>query len=158
MTRDVVIATAGLARTRENSEDRAWLPVALHRCMAWNEMEPGSSGALLLVSVSNLPVIKDLFGGPAVALVIEAVERRLKHVLRGGDAMGRIGEDRFGIMLMRCEPENIISAEKRFLKAIRSAPVVIPDGAIEIQGEITVSVISEDGLTPAALIAQTQPT
>jgi diguanylate cyclase (GGDEF)-like protein len=137
------------------SEDIRRLRLAIDESAAANQDMPNSA-ALLAVRISNMMRAKKLFGDRAAKIVMTEIEKRLKKVVRHTDAIGRLGEDQFGIVLSRCPPDKIPAAGKRFLAAATSAPIKTVDGAIEV----TVSIISvgfpDEGLTSSEVIARAE--
>lgn len=119
------------------AEDIARLRLAIDQSIAANQDTPNSA-ALLAIRISNMMRAKKLFGDGAAKIVMIEVEKRLTKVVRHTDAIGRLSEDQFGIVLSHCPPDKISAAGKRFLVAATSAPIKTIDGAIEV----AVSIIS----------------
>jgi two-component system cell cycle response regulator len=136
-------------------EDIVRLRVAIDQSVSANQDMP-SSAALLVIRISNMTKAKKLFGDRAAQIVMTEIEKRLKKVVRHTDAIGRLGEDQFGIVLSRCPPDKIPAAGKRFLAAATSAPINTIDGSIEV----TISIISvgfpDEGLTSSEVIARAE--
>jgi diguanylate cyclase (GGDEF)-like protein len=136
-------------------EDIVRLRVAIDQSVSANQDMP-SSAALLVIRISNMTRAKKLFGDRAAQIVMTEIEKRLKKVVRHTDAIGRLGEDQFGIVLSRCPPDKIPAAGKRFLAAATSAPINTIDGSIEV----TISIISvgfpDEGLTSSEVIARAE--
>ena len=113
-------------------------------------------GALLVICISNLQLIKAAYGEEPAKTVFGVVERKLQEVLRGLDVMGRLSDDRIGIVLSGCRPEHVASVAKRFLAAAGAGPVVVRDGAIEVLLSTSI-LVPEKNATLSELIAQAEP-
>src|SRR6185437_12347164 len=77
-----------------------------------------SPAAFLSVGVDNMTMINDMFGYEAADTVLVEIGRRLDSCLRVSDLIGRLGGDRFGIVLQHCREENIASAAEKILAAV----------------------------------------
>src|SRR5262249_13856248 len=53
-------------------------------------------GAYLAIGIDNMTMINDAFGYEAADAVIVEIGKRLTRCLEAGDAIGRVGGDRFG--------------------------------------------------------------
>ena len=83
-------------------------------------------GAYLVVGIDKLGPVSDAYGSAAADALILGVGQRLDRCLRAADVIGRLGGDRFGIVLSRCPPENIAlrrreDPERRARAALRHA-------------------------------------
>jgi diguanylate cyclase (GGDEF)-like protein len=140
----------------DGADDIGCLQKAIDESVAANEYMP-SSAALLVICISNLPIVKDRIGVQAAKIVSTAVEKRLKKVLRSSDAIGRLSEGQFGIVLSRCRPDKIPTAARRFLAAATSARVVINDTAVEVMLSVASVAFPDEALTSCdAVIAQAE--
>ncbi len=95
-----------------------------------------AGGAYLVVGVDKLAMINNAYGYEAGDGVLIAVGQRLDRCLRSSDIIGRIGADRFGVVLARCSEEQMTRAAERILEAVR-------EDAIEVAGmriHVTVSI------------------
>ena len=59
-------------------------------------------GAYLAIGIDKLATINDAFGYEAADAVLIEIGRRLDRCLRVSDVIGRVGGDRFGIVLAHC--------------------------------------------------------
>jgi len=90
----------------------------------------GSPGAYLAVGVDKLATINDAFGYKAADQVLIEIGRRLDRCLRASDVIGRVGGDRFGIVLGDCKPNNIGIAAEKILAAASRVPIETSVGAV----------------------------
>ena len=65
------------------------------------------SCAFAVAAINNLAVVNDAYGFEVADEVIIAVGRRLRQVMRTGDAMARYSGSKFGIILNNCDEEDL---------------------------------------------------
>ena len=92
--------------------------------------------ALLIAAVNNLAVINETFGFDIGDEVISAVGRKIKDRMRGGDIIGRLSSNKFGVIIQECGPGAIRVAAERFMKAVRETNV--KTSACQISATISV--------------------
>ena len=78
---------------------------------------PGMPGAYLAIGIDKLASINDAFGYEAADQVIIEIGQRLDRCLRVSDVIGRVGGDRFGIVLAHCAEHSMSRPSPR-----RSSP------------------------------------
>jgi len=83
----------------------------------------GDPGAYLAVGVDKLANINDAFGYKAADSVIIEIGQRLDRCLRVSDVIGRVGGDRFGIVLADCAEQNVAIAAEKVLNAVSQVPI-----------------------------------
>lgn len=87
-------------------------------------------GAYLAIGVDKLATINDAFGYKAADDVLIEIGRRLDRCLRASDVVGRVGGDRFGIVLAHCAEANVASAAEKILAAVSRVPIETSVGPI----------------------------
>lgn len=95
-----------------------------------------SSFAFLLIAIDDLAHINDSFGFDIADEVIHEFARRLRARLRGGDALGRISGNRFGILLKNCSADDMGVAAERFLSCMRDEIVATRLGPVAATASI----------------------
>jgi diguanylate cyclase (GGDEF)-like protein len=90
----------------------------------------GQPGAYLAVGVDKLATINDAFGYKAADQVLIDIGRRLDRCLRVSDVIGRVGGDRFGIILAHCAEAHVATAAEKILAAISRVPIETAAGPI----------------------------
>lgn len=95
------------------------------------------SGAFLYAGIDRMSEINMRYGQQVADRVLFEVGDRLQRSLRGGDVMGRIHGDRFGIVLSNCTAAEMSMAADRFLRIVSAEPFLMPDGA---QVRMTISI------------------
>lgn len=86
------------------------LRAALDHVVAGSQ-RTGEPGAYLAVGIDKLATINDAFGYKAADAVLIEIGQRLDRCLRVSDVIGRVGGDRFGIVLADCS-DVAVAAEK----------------------------------------------
>ncbi len=102
---------------------------ALDHIVAAN-LRSGIPGAYLAVGIDKLATINDAFGYEAADQAIIEVGQRLDRYLRVSDVVGRVGGDRFGIVLANCPDGNVAAAAEKILAAVSQTPITTTAGPI----------------------------
>jgi diguanylate cyclase (GGDEF)-like protein len=100
--------------------------------VAERSLVTGSAGAYLAVGIDNMTMINDAFGYEAADGILVEVGQRLERCLAPGDAIGRIGGDRFGMLLVNCGEASIAAVSELILTAVSEAPIFTSAGPIYI--------------------------
>jgi diguanylate cyclase (GGDEF)-like protein len=111
--------------------NRARLREALQAILdyAWRSAAPV---AYLAVGIDNLALVNEAYGNAAADEVIGEVARRLDRCLASEDVIGRLGGDRFGIVLGSCAPGRIEAAAARLRVVLNRAPVTTQAGGLHV--------------------------
>ncbi len=86
--------------------------------------------AFLIAAISNLAVVNDAYGFDVADDVIISVGRRLRQVVRTGDAIGRYSGSKFGLILSKCTEEELQIAAERFLAVARDSVIETDRGPV----------------------------
>ena len=90
----------------------------------------GKLCAFLVTGIRNLAVVNDAYGFEIADEVIIAVGRRLRQVVRAGDAIARYSGSKFGIILNNCTEEELLIAAERFLAVARDSVIETERGPV----------------------------
>jgi diguanylate cyclase (GGDEF)-like protein len=90
----------------------------------------GKACAFLVTGIRNLAVVNDAYGFEIADEVIIAVGRRLRQVVRAGDAIARYSGSKFGIILNNCSEEELVIAAERFLAVARDSVIETERGPV----------------------------
>jgi diguanylate cyclase (GGDEF)-like protein len=93
-------------------------------------LRDGTSCAFLVATISNLAVVNDAYGYDIADEVIIAVGRRLRQVVRTGDAIGRYSGAKFGLILANCDDRDLEIASERFLSVARESVIDTDRGPV----------------------------
>ena len=102
--------------------NKSRLREALDQALA-QSLRSGLKGAFMVIGIDQMGMVNTAYGHEAGDAVLVAIGQRLDCCLRTSDVIGRIGGDRFGIVLSCCDEEQAISTAERVLQAVRQAPV-----------------------------------
>ena len=115
-----------------------------------------SPAAFLSVGVDNMTMLNDAYGYDAADSVLIEIGRRLDTCMRVSDVIGRLGGDRFGLVLSHCPPENVAAAAEKILAAINSKPVTTERGPIYATVSIGSAAFPDQGLTSYDVITRAE--
>lgn len=90
------------------------------------------AGAYLVIGIDKLQQIAEAFGADAADSVVVAVGRILDRSLRNTDIIGRIGGDRFGVVLSHSPLVDLAITAEKILAAVRQARINAPDGDLHV--------------------------
>jgi diguanylate cyclase (GGDEF)-like protein len=79
-------------------------------------------GGYLVIGVDKLSLVNNSMGHEAGDSILIEIGQRLDRCLRASDVVGRIGMDRFGIVLGQCSDGQMARAAERILQAVRETP------------------------------------
>ena len=116
----------------------------------------GKSCAFLVATIANLAVVNDAYGYDIADEVIIAVGRRLRQVVRTGDAIGRYSGAKFGIILANCEDRDLEIAAERFLSVARESVIDTVRGPVWAMLSIGGLVLPKYAETPGLAMARAE--
>jgi diguanylate cyclase (GGDEF)-like protein len=88
------------------------------------------SCAFAVAAINNLAVVSYAYGFEIADEVIVAVGRRLRQVMRTGDALARYSGSKFGIILNHCSEEELRIAAERLLNVARESVIETARGPV----------------------------
>lgn len=104
-------------------------------------------GAYLVIRVDNINVVNQAFGYEVADAVIVALGHRLHRCLRSSDIIGRLGGDRFGVVLSNCTGSELPIAAEKLLEIARNTEVDTPAGPIHVTVSIGAAGFPESAMT-----------
>jgi len=104
---------------------------ALDYALAYS-LRYGPPGAFLAIGIDQLDRINTAYGSAAGDRVLVEVARRLDQSLRTTDVIGRLGSDRFGVVLAFCSLDDAAMIGERILEAMRQNPIVIDTNSLHV--------------------------
>jgi len=96
------------------------------------------TGAFIVIGLDQMGMINTAYGYKAGDTVLFEVSQRLDQCLRASDMIGRLGGDRFGIVLSCCSEEQAQVTAERILRAVRQTPVPIGDKDVHVTASASV--------------------
>lgn len=110
-------------------------------------------GGLLLVGIDKLNAVSDVYGEETADAIVLTAARRIEANLRVGDVVGRVGFDRFAIVVSNCSREKLADVANRFLAVLRETPISTPAGTMTITASIGISVFPTDASTAREVVS-----
>ncbi len=98
--------------------------------MLMQSLRAGLPGAYLAIGIDKLASINDVFGYEAADQVIVEIGHRLDRCLRVSDVIGRVGGDRFGIVLAHCPEHAIATVAEKILATVSQMPIDTGSGVV----------------------------
>lgn len=125
---------------------------ALEQIIA-GSLRTGSPGSYLAIGIDKLGTVNDAYGYRAADAVIVEVGQRLDRCLRASDVIGRIGGDRFGVVLGDCGEANVAVAAEKILAAVSRVPIDTVAGPIYATVSIGSAVFPDQAKTAYDVMA-----
>lgn len=91
-----------------------------------------ASCGFMLVAIDGLNRINEGYGYDIADEVIGAVATRLRTRMRSEDSLVQFAGNKFGIILKRCSPDDMVHASERFLAAVRDNIVITAAGPVPV--------------------------
>ncbi len=104
-------------------------------------------GAYLVIGIDNINMVNQAFGYEVADAVIVALGHRLDRCLRACDVIGRLGGDRFGVVLSNCPSSELPVAAEKILEVARNTEVDTPAGPIHVTVSIGAASFPESAMT-----------
>ncbi|MEK9660676.1 MAG: EAL domain-containing protein [Alphaproteobacteria bacterium] len=133
--------------------NRARLREALEHMLDAN-LRRGMQGGFLLIAVDKLNILAEVFGEDTADNIVVNVARRIENCLRAGDVVGRVGADRFAVVLHNCHDNQVASVADRFLAAIRDLPIATPTGTMHVTASAGATVFPSSARSAGEIVAQ----
>jgi len=109
--------------------NRSRLRQALDQVLAAS-LRSGTPGAYLAVDVDRLSAINDAFGYEIADQIIVEIGRRLDRYVRHSDVIGRIGGNRFGIVLTSSPLDGVATAAEKIIALVGQVPIATRVGPV----------------------------
>lgn len=115
----------------------------------------GSIG-LLVAAVDSLAHVNEAYGFDIADEIIAAVGKRIRTRLRGGDLLGRLSGNKFGMLIRNCQPEEMEIAAERILNAVRDDVFLTRAGPVAITVTIGGIIAPRHADSLAAMLGRSQ--
>jgi diguanylate cyclase (GGDEF)-like protein len=135
--------------------NRTRLREAVDRVIAADRRQPVAA-AFLAVGVDNMSAINDRLGRAAADTVLVEIGSRLDDCLRVSDMIGRLGGDRYGIVLAHCPEPDLPVAAQKILHAVRSVPIATERGTVDARVSIGVASFRNRGATSYEIMTRAE--
>jgi diguanylate cyclase (GGDEF)-like protein len=114
------------------------------------------NGAFLAVGLDQLDRINAAYGYEVGDTMLVEVANRLDRCLRTTDVIGRLGGDRFGILLHACGEQDPIVIGERILQCIREMPIQAAGEQIHVTASIGAINFPDQSRTSFDVIAKAE--
>ncbi len=117
----------------------------------------GAALTAVLIDLDDFKRINDDYSHDVGDLVLMEVAERIRASVRERDLVARVGGDEFLAVLPESSPEQSLHVAGRIRRAIASAPVETPSGAIEVRASLGISLIGEGPARVTNILRQVSP-
>jgi diguanylate cyclase (GGDEF)-like protein len=128
---------------------------AVDQIIAANQRRP-SPAAFMSVGIDSMTMLNEMYGYETADTVLVEIGRRLDNCVRVSDMIGRLGGDRFGVVLSHCPPEGISAAAEKVLAEVNASPVQTPRGPVYATVSIGSASFPDQGLTSYDVITRAE--
>jgi diguanylate cyclase (GGDEF)-like protein len=135
--------------------NKSRLREAVDQIIASNQRS-NNPAAFLAIGVDNMTMLNDMYGYETADTVLVEIGRRLDDCLRVSDLIGRLGGDRFGIVLSHCPSESIAAVAEKILAAVNASPVVTQRGPVYATVSVGSASFPDQGLTSYDVITRAE--
>jgi two-component system cell cycle response regulator len=137
------ISTLAMTDTLTGLPNRQALYDMLGTEIARQERESPPS-CVALIDIDRMREINDAYGHAGGDLAILRVARTLRSTARDADTVGRLGDDKFVVVLYDCTPDDSEVACDRLCESIGHEPLVMPDGEVRLSVSCGVVTLDAD--------------
>ena len=116
----------------------------------------GNNCAFVIAAINNLSVVNDAYGFEVADEVIINMGRRLRQVVRTGDAIARYSGSKFGLILNNCGEEDLIIAAERFLSVARESVIETERGPVWALLSIGALILPKHASDPNMAVARAE--
>ncbi len=116
----------------------------------------GTFCAFVIAAINNLPVVNDAYGFEVADEVIINMGRRLRQVVRAGDAIARYSGSKFGLILNACDDESLMIAAERFLSVARESVIETERGPVWALLSIGALILPKHATDPNMAVARAE--
>ena len=107
----------------------------------------GALGAFIVIGVDQMGMINSAYGFEAGDAVLVELGQRLDRAVRGSDVIGRLGGDRFGVVLGHSSPEGVAITAERILQIVRQTPIAFGGEQIHVTASVSMVMVPEHSKT-----------
>ena len=116
----------------------------------------GTECAFVIAAINNLSVVNDAYGFEVADEVIINMGRRLRQVVRTGDAIARYSGSKFGLILNSCTEDDLAIAAERFLSVARESVIETERGPVWALLSIGTLILPKHASDPNMAVARAE--
>ncbi|MCB1560779.1 MAG: GGDEF domain-containing protein [Xanthomonadales bacterium] len=131
--------------------NRRWIIDATQRQLN-RRFRPETRTAVLLIDLDHFKQINDGHGHLTGDAVLRAVAERMEAVLRGDDALARLGGEEFLVLMEGADMVRAMEVAERIRAAVAAPPLQFGDKALSVTLSVGVAVQGEQGETTNELL------
>ena len=128
---------------------------ALDYALAFNQRYE-QPGAFLAIGIDQLDRINTAFGCDTGDRVLVEIAQRLDQSLRTTDVIGRLGSDRFGVVLGHCSQADAIMIAERTIQTIRQNAIVVDEARVHVTVSVGIVHFPEQSKTSFDVITKAE--
>jgi diguanylate cyclase (GGDEF)-like protein len=128
---------------------------SLDHSLEWG-LRYGLTGAFLAFGLDQLGRTNSAYGYEAGDAVLVETGRRLDECLRSADIIGRMGSDRFGIILGQCSEDEAIQTAERLVTTMRARAIEIGGTDLNVTASVGVVMFPEQAKTSLDVITKAE--
>jgi diguanylate cyclase (GGDEF)-like protein len=114
-----------------------------------------SSLAVLFIDLDHFKPVNDRYGHAAGDKILKITAKRMQHMVRPGDIVGRLGGDEFIVILPGLKLEtDALKVVERILRAVEKTIEIEKDVCAKVTASIGLSRFPVDGTSSEALISR----
>lgn len=114
------------------------------------------TGAFLVIGLDQMGMINTAYGYEAGDAILFEVSQRLDQCLRATDVIGRLGGDRFGVLVNCCSEAQAQMTAERILRAVRQTPIEIGGKQVHVTASASVVVFPSQSKTSFDVMAKAE--
>ncbi len=111
-----------------------------------------------IASLKNLATVNEAYGYDVADEVVVAISRRLKQVMRTGDAIARYSGGKFAVIFNSCDEQDLPIAVERLLSVVRDSVVETTRGPVWVMLAIGALTIPTHADTPSLAMMRAEST
>ncbi len=116
----------------------------------------GSDGAYVVVVIDDLALLGDVYGREVADAALIAVGQQLDRCVRESDIVGRLGPDRFGVVLDGCPRSKMDAAVAKIAAAVTGTPVPCDFGPLHITAAVCAIAFPRDESTAVEIMSRAE--
>ena len=121
-----------------------------------NAARNNQTGVFLVVGIDQMGMVNTAYGFEAGDAVLVAIGQRLDRCIRNSDVIGRIGGDRFGLLMAGASEEQAILVAERVLEVIRQMPVDLGDRQVSVTASVSMVMFPTHAKTSFDIMAKAE--
>jgi len=114
------------------------------------------TGAFLVIGLDQMGMINTAYGYEAGDAILFEVSQRLDQCLRATDVIGRLGGDRFGVLVSCCSESQAQVTAERILRSVRQSPIEIGGKQVHVTASASVVVFPSQSKTSFDVMAKAE--